>query len=568
MILGALRTPTWFDHGIGLLLCLLQVGLLVLTNDQVGIPRDESFYFAAADRAADWWLADHPVVQREGRLAEPAIRHGFEYNHEHPVGMKSLFGVSHRLLNQKWGWVKDHMLAYRLPTMALAGLATWLAFLLGLAVQGRAVGLFAALALMAMPRVFFHSHLACFDAPVTFAWLAIAYSYLRAGRSRRWGVVAGLALGVGFTIKLNAFFVPFVLLIVAAIDAWQFKRRTGGWRAPAGERGPLTYHAWTAASMLVLGPAVFFAHWPWLWFETGKHLSFYLSFHAKHVHYPVDYLGTLYYRPPFPMHFPFVFTAFSVPVGLLVLGAVGLGVTLKRAWRAFTGAEPTDRHAADVFLLGNLLAPMVVIALPFTPIFGGTKHWMPSMPFLAVLAGLGLLRAAEGLRPAASKTGQGAMAAVLALLALVPAFWATLHAGPHGPAYYNALAGGPPGAAALRMPRNFWGYSTIEALPWLNAHTEQGAMAFWHNATAGAIRAYQRDGRLRADVAYTGDWTVPYSDWAVYCDAREKLPEELDIWRDYGTQWPVEGVFLDGVQLIGTYHREGRAAPPVPAGAR
>ena len=32
MILGALRTPTWFDHGIGLLLCLLQVGLLVLTS--------------------------------------------------------------------------------------------------------------------------------------------------------------------------------------------------------------------------------------------------------------------------------------------------------------------------------------------------------------------------------------------------------------------------------------------------------------------------------------------------------------------------------------------------------
>ncbi len=567
MIASALRLPAWFDHGLGLLLCIAQILLLALTSDQVGIPRDESFYFVAADRAADWWLADTP--QTQDRLSPEAIKHGFEYNHEHPVGMKSLFGVSHRLLNQRWGWVKDHALAYRLPTMALAGLAAWLTFLLGVMVHGRLVGLLAALALMAMPRVFFHSHLACFDAPVTFAWVAIAYSYLRAARSRRWAIVAGLALGVGFSFKLNTFFVPFVLLGVAALDAWQFKRRTGAWRAAGEARGPLTYHGWIAASMIVLGPLVFFAHWPWLWLDTAKHVGWYINFHAKHVHYPVDYLGTLYYRPPFPWHFPLVFTALSVPVGLLVFGAVGTGTLVRGAWAAWrTPTEQPDRRAAEGFLLANLLAPIAIIALPFTPIFGGTKHWMPAMPFFAVAVGLGVVRTARGLRPAASATGRGALAAGLAVLALVPAFWATLHAGPHGPAYYNALAGGAPGAAALRMPRNFWGYSTIEALPWLDAHLERGAHAFWHNATSGAIRAYQRDGRLRRDVRYTGDWTVPYSDWAVYCDAREKLPEELDIWRDYGVLWPVEGVFLDGVQLIGVYHRPERAAPPVPPGGR
>jgi 4-amino-4-deoxy-L-arabinose transferase-like glycosyltransferase len=561
-----LRRPVWIDHSVGLFLALAQIFMLVATNDQVGVPRDESFYFAAADRAGEWWAG---VLDPEVESTSKAqIDRGFKYNHEHPVLMKSLFGISHHVLNQKLGWVQDHMLAYRLPTMILAGLAAWLTFLLGLALHGRTAGLLAALALMAMPRVFFHAHLACFDAPVTFAWLLICYTYLRAARSRRWAIAAGLALGVGLATKLNTTFVPFVLLGAAAFDAWQYKTRTGSWRAPEGARGPLTYHGWIAGSMFVLGPLVFLAHWPWLWYDTAQHIGWYVNFHAKHVHYPVDYLGILYFKPPFPLHFPFWLTLVTVPLGILVFGAIGLWTTTARAWRAIRQGDPEDRQGMDLMVLANLGSPMIVIALPFTPIFGGTKHWMPAMPFLAVLAAAGLLRVAQGMAPHAKPKLRGALVAGLAALMLVPALWATFAYGPHGPAYYNALAGGPPGAAESRLARNFWGYSTIAATEALNRDLEDGAMAFWHNATQGAIRAYQRDDRLRKDIRYTGDWTVPYSDWAVYCDAREKLPEELDIWRDYGTDWPVDGVFLDGVQLIGVYHRGPRTAPPIPEGGR
>ena len=67
--------------------------------------------------------------------------------------------------------------------------------------------------------------------------------------------------------------------------------------------------------------------------------------------------------------------------------------------------------------------------------------------------------------------------------------------------------------------------------------------------------AYKKAGLLRADVRYSGDWSAPYSDWAVYHDQFEKLPEEVDIWRAYGTQWPVDGYFVDGVQLMSVYER-------------
>lgn len=565
-----LNALSWRHHGVGLLLAAAWFTVLVQTSGQVGIPRDESFYFDAADNAAKWVerLGDPEVAS----FSKEEIERWFRYNREHPMLMKFLFGISHRWIGEKWGWVDDHITAYRLPTMLMAALAVWLAFLIGVMVQGPAAGAVAALALAFQPHAYFHSHLACFDAPVTFTWLLVCYTFLRATRSRRWAIACGISLGLGLATKLNMFFVPFVLLGVAALDVWAWKQRTGAWRAPAGERGPLTYYAWIAGSMVVLGLAVFLAHWPWLYHDTFKRLGAYYAFHAKHEHYPVDYLGHLYYEPPFPVHFPFVFSFLTLPVALMVLGAIGTAVTVKRALRQLhprEEADRTDRRGADVWLLANLLVPFLVIAWPTTPIFGGTKHWMPAMPFLAVLAGIGAVRLGEGLWRHAAPARQHLLGAALGAVMLVPAAWSTFVYGPHGAAWYNEIAGGPPGAAELGMPRNFWGYSTNEVLPWINEHVEQRGLVFWHKATLGAIRAYQRDGLLRPDVQYTGDWTAAYSNWAVHHDQLEKLPEELDIWRAYGTEWPVAGFFLDGVQLVPVYERPAApAAPPVPAGGR
>lgn len=569
---GALGRPTRVDHLIGLVMTASYLAFLMSTSLDVGVPRDESFYFYAGDRAGDWWLGllDPEVAS----FSKAEIDKGFEYNHEHPVLMKSLFGLSHRVLHDELGLIEHHMTAWRFPSMLMAALALWLAHLLGVMIRSRAAGICAALCLAFMPRVFFHGHLACFDAPVTFMTLLIAFCYFKAARSRRWAIAAGVALGLGLATKLNTFFVPFTLLGVAIVDGWTWKRRHGALRAPEGQRGPLTYYTWIAVSMVVLGAVVFFAHWPWLWYETVDRLNFYISFHARHVHYPVDYLGHLYFEPPFPVHFPFVFSALTIPVGILIAGLVGFAVAARSAVAQFeaspaAGDAQPDRRSAEVFLLFSVAVPFLVIAMPYTPIFGGTKHWMPAMPFFAVLGGIGIERVARGIWPAAQGAALHLRMGALAALMLAPAAWATVTYGHHGPAYYNALAGGPPGAAELGMPRNFWGYSTVTVVDDIDRLTEKRPLVFWHKATKWAIDAYKRDGLLRQDVRYTGDWTAAYSDWAVYHDQREKLPEELDVWRAYGTDWPVAGYFLDGVQIMSVYQRpEPPKAPPIPPGAR
>jgi hypothetical protein len=437
-------------------------------------------------------------------------------------------------------------------------------------IHGRIVGLVAALALAFMPRVFFHSHLACFDGPVTFMWLAGVYTFIRATVSRRWALACGFTLGLGLATKLNIFFLPFTLLVVALVDLTLYKKQHGRWTAEEGMRGPITYYSWIAGSMVVLGLAVFFVHWPWLYYETIPRLRFYVGFHAKHVHYPVDYLGHLYFRPPFPMHFPFLMTLWTVPVGILVLGGIGFSVMTRRVWLAIRGTTKNEDRLLDLVMGANLLVPILVIALPQTPIFGGTKHWMPAMPFLAVCAGIGAVRLGQGMWSRFGEYQRQGLTIAVACLMLAPAAWATFEYGAHGPAYYNGLIGGPPGAAAKGLPRNFWGYSTVDILEAVNKRTEKGAHVFWHKATRGAIDTYKKTKQLRKDVRYTGDWTAAYSDWAVYHDQMEKLPEEVDIWRAYGQDWPVDGYFVDGVQLMALYKRGPRRSvaqprPPNPA---
>ena len=191
-------------HGLAFGLAVCYLCVLVNTNSWVGIPRDESIYFYAADRFADWFEAS--TQGKIDALSPQSLERGFKFNREHPMLMKSLFGLSHRYLHQRWGWIDDGILAYRLPSMLLATLAIYLSVLLAFALGGFWTALSAGLFLMSMPRLFFHAHLACFDLPVTCMWLLICYAYLQALQSFRWVIYSGILLGLGLATKLNTFF--------------------------------------------------------------------------------------------------------------------------------------------------------------------------------------------------------------------------------------------------------------------------------------------------------------------------------------------------------------------------
>ena len=74
----------------------------------------------------------------------------------------------------------------------------------------------------------------------------------------------------------------------------------------------------------MVAPIVYFASWPWLWYDTVPRFREYLAFHLHHVYYNFEYLGTNYNKPPFPKTFPFAMLLLTAPVTTLALALIGV----------------------------------------------------------------------------------------------------------------------------------------------------------------------------------------------------------------------------------------------------
>ena len=547
--------------GLGLVVALT----VVINSTGLGLTRDEGYYFDAAERYAGWFrrLGSDPARA----FGDPVIRRHFEVNREHPVLVKNLMALSYLAFapghpNSSWppeqrgGYVR----AMRLPAALFSALAVVLVYLLGLSLAGRRVGLLAALMFWLAPRHFYHAGLACLDMPACATWLLVIYAWRRSRGSLKWSLLTGLFWGLAISTKHNGFFlVPVLGLHWLVAERGSFSFRREGFSLP---RIPLAFFA-----MAVLGPLVFFLHWPFLWHHTVERLGWYFGFHLHHVNYYWEYFGTLLTDPPFPWLYPFAVTALTLPAPTLLLGLVGLlavlGQRLGRPLAAlggwlgrFAGLEARSRPGPDWcddrdgwLLLVNAFVPLLVIAVPAVPIFGGMKHWLHAMPFFCLLGALALehlLRSvldSEGPRRAAF--------AVVSALVLLPSVLGLLHVGNYGTSYYNALAGGIDGAADLGMQRQYWSNNVSGVLDWVNENAPPRARVYLHEVNPECFRTYQRDGYLRPDLRM--GWSPDTADVFAYQYHREFVDAEYRAWNRLGHSKPAWGLYLDEVPLLLVY---------------
>ncbi len=559
---------------IALGLALSTFGVLFANAPELGLTRDEGYYVDAAEHYAGWF---RELVKNPGRAFSDAVisRH-YEINREHPVLVKNLMALSYLAFapprTRSPSWPPDKRGAYvramRLPADLLSALCVALVFLFGAAVASRRVGLFAALAFILAPRHFFHAQLACFDMPVTLMWLATIMAFRKAAGSWKWSILTGLIWGLALAVKLNAFFLPVVLGIHWLI--------TGGRHFSLSRRGlkfpriPLAFFC-----MLVLGPVVFLLHWPFLWHDTIARLGWYLGFHLNHINYYWEYFGKLLTDPPFPWAYPFIVTALSLPLPTMLLATFGfLALLGRRLGRpVHTGLQllarlggmktvatadakvTTDIEKSDAWLLLlNAFIPLLIIAIPTIPIFGGIKHWLHAMPFACILAGLALDRLVQALPEKKIErlhltTGRAFTA--LAGLVLLPSLLGLVQVGNYGTTYYNELAGGVAGGADLGMQRQYWSNDISGALPWINENLPHGARLYLHEVNGECFRSYKRDGYLRGDLRMA--WTPESSDFTAYLYHREFVDTEYRIWNLTGNKKIAHGLYLDEVPLVLVY---------------
>lgn len=575
---------------------------LLLTEKPAGFVRDESVYFAAAENHARWFqLLVHSPAQA---LGDEAITRQYDFNHEHPALMKNLYGLSFLVFHQGLDLLRPAA-AFRLPAFLAAALILPLSFLLVRRRFGRPAGIFAAVSFLLVPRQFFEAHLACFDVPMATAWLLVVYCFAQALERPRWWLYTGLAFGLATGTKHNAYFIPVVLIPFALWEGWRRSAAKPEARAlllaingvfvfgaalyalmvaalglpvfqatftlsspqtalfllMVGGGAWLTRRLFTVdvptframaplVAMAALGPVLLYLHWPYLWHHPVDRLAAYLAYHLHHEHYAWFYLGELLRAPPFPLDYVVVKTALTVPTALFTAMVLGLGFVGWRAWRR-------QATMLEALIVANALASMAIISAPTVPHFGGVKHWFPSMPFLAMLAGFSVVRGASGLhqwlKPRLPKVTPAQVVAALGALVLSPALIATWRVYPYGTSAYSELAGGLPGAATLGMQRQFWANNVTGVLDWINQNARPGDRVYLHECHGGQIRDYQRNGMLRGDLSFVGD--ASQADLVAYQYHQEFREQEFAAWQALGTTRPATGLYVDETPQIIVYQR-------------
>ena len=533
------------DHLVGVLLCVGYVMLLACTATELGMSRDDSFYVHAAKSYGS--RMSENVSAPSAALEQRSIDRAWGYNWEHPALMKIAFS---------WSWLAHRSidlfpresLAFRFPGILTAGLLLWLIYAWGASVMPRVGALFAAAAFALMPRVFYHSHLACFDIPIAFFFALTAYAYWRSLGDRRWAPVVGLAFGLAMATKHNSWMLPGIFLVHYA-----WLRRSEA-RAGRNARTSIAWLPW----MLVLGPVTLIGTWPWLWSDTWNRLSAYARFHLRHVHYTYEYFGVSYFEPPLPVSVPFVMTLFTVSLTVLALALIGLYHQrhgLRPPWRVETGARVG--RSTDVLWLGCLLAPLLAIALPTSPIFGGTKHWITAYPFLALFAGWGVVAVSERAELAFTTRRRWPTWGLAAFL-LVPGAVQTAHSHPFGLSHYVPSAGGVPGAADLGMNRQFWGFTTGSLAPWLTERLPDGGSVWLGDTTPGAWAMLQADGRVPRNIRAAR--SMSDADYVLVHHEAHFAEVDYQAWVAFGSVRPVHVLRFDGVPIVSVYENPARAA--------
>lgn len=540
-----------FVHAaIALALMLVTLALLYATEPQIGLTWDEPAYIIAAKSYVAWF--QRLAVTGDEVLRPDVITRYWEWNHEHPPLDKIWSGLV-------WAAVHpylDDLAAHRLGNMVLV--AFGLGGLYYTVARGFGIwaGLAASLALIGLPRFFFHAHLAALDVPaaVSVFLLTALFWHTRDRRSFAWDLALGLAWGMALAVKINALFVlPTCFLWMAIFERrWFLLRRL----AVAG----------------VFGPLAFVGLWPWLYHDTLERLLAYLRFiTVDHWEIGQWYFGA-WHMPP-PWHFAFVMLAAVTPLALLLLALVGM---VYGAW-ALRSANDSARTQGSQIALWVLSAviPLLALAIGRTMVYDNERLFMPAFIFIAALAGVGLAALAGALRSIVARKSHPRLGAPAAALLAMALFLPHLAAGfvlyPHLLSYYSETVGGLRGATRLGLETTYWCETYAEAIPYINAHAAPDSVIWVEDWSHDVMLYYQFTGRLRPDVriamaqgagslfgAYGLEGVradITDADYVIVAYRQTGFAVHPEIERWMRGRTPVLRVERDGIPLMALYQR-------------
>jgi 4-amino-4-deoxy-L-arabinose transferase-like glycosyltransferase len=474
-----MNSSTGSSTKISILLGVLTVIILLLTVGDIGLTWDEPLYISASESYTSWigriFAGPHGVLNSE------VIRRAWEPNHEHPPLDKTLSGLV-GIAAQNF---MDALSAYRMGNILLAGVLAALLYKLLADELGHWTGLASVVALLTMPRFFFHAHLAALDVPAATMIVLVTYVFWRTKESARFRYTFLLGVVWAFAVltKMTTLFILPTLLL------WVLLMR---------RKAYLVFRLLLA--FLIAIPLIWLL-WPWLYYDTSTRVAEFLQFplirHWSNYQY---YLGQVY--PSTPWHFPFVMVWAVVPVATMALFFIGsIRLLLQRRLQAL-----------GVLMLLIAAVPIAILATGKLLTFDNDRFLIPSMPFLAALAGFGFGWLMHGLHLLLRRFQIPALAhvltGILGLLLIASPINNMILLYPHLLSYYSEGVGGIPGAYSLGLESTYWCETYKDALGYINQNAAPGDTIWVESNSYIVLEYYQLHGLLRDDVRLilpTGD---------------------------------------------------------------
>jgi Dolichyl-phosphate-mannose-protein mannosyltransferase len=325
---------------------------------------------------------------------------------------------------------------------------------------GVIAGIFTAVALAMMPRVFGHAHLAALETCTGLAYLAAVLAAARWANSSdppswKWAALAGVAMGAALATKIQGVLIPIPVAIWAA----------GHWRTRAIR--PLAI--WAA-----VGFCSFFLFFPWLWFDPIHRLAEYFQRSTERTVLYVWYFGQRYLDREAPWHYAAVLFLATVPIGLQALGGIGV----------FAGPTPAWKERRGQLLLAAVIFPLLLFSMPGVARYDGVRLFLVVFPVWAIFIGRGGATVWSWLRTKTSRS----VAALIAALFLTGQAWGIVAVWPCFLSYYNLSMGGLAGADRAGQEIDYWGEGvTRDLLEELTRAVPEGA----HVAVCPVLHQFQ-----------------------------------------------------------------------------
>jgi 4-amino-4-deoxy-L-arabinose transferase-like glycosyltransferase len=358
---------------------------------------------------------------------------------------------------------------------------------------------------------------------LTLLTLLAFLTYLYRGQQIRYLFVSGIAAGLAWLTKSPMLFlIPFMALLVL-IELIRMQR--------SSHRLEWVSLRWAAQTLIIWGAAgfaVFVLFWPAMWVDpiftlrriVGGMFSYAVTGHTEA---PLFFNGRIYTGDPGASFYPITYFWRTTPVVLLGVVITGIGLIIHRS-KFIESAQ--RRPLGMLFLFAALFTIFMTLgAKKFD------RYLLPVYPSLDLVAGIGLVSAANWLRQHWAQPGLArASAPALLSVAILAQAASMISSFPYYLSYYNPVLGGTTQASKVMMIG--WGEGLDQAARFLKDNSSldrpRVMLGFWTGTFS-----YFYDGPIQWSDFAPGATTV--NDWknSDYCIIyinqwqRGRLPQEL-----------------------------------------